>query len=526
MSLVTGLGVTGTGGVATAVVDPPAAELTIVSMASDGSPAGANSDSPSVSGDGRFVAFQSLADNLVPGDSFNTLDVFVRDRVSGVTELVSAAPAGGPANGGSDSPAISADGRYIAFASFATDLVSTATNRRRNVYVRDRVSGVTELVSVAPDGMSGNGYSSVPSISADGRYIAFESLATNLVTGGTDGAGNVFVRDRDAGVTELVSVALDGTAGNWFSGAPSISADGRFIAFLSSASDLVSGATSRGSDVYLRDRMSGVTELISVAPDGTPANDSYYGSFGASVTADGRFVVFHSYATNLVAADTDAFSPDVFVRDRQSGVTELVSVTPDGTPGNGHSYNASVSADGRFVAFESSASDLVPDDTNGNRDVFVRDRQSAETDVVSVAPDGSPGTWFSEDPAISVDGRFIAFSSAAPNLVADDTNGRVDVFLADLGSAMDAVRSVILALPEASLESRGHRTAMLSMLHDVQSYLDAGERQEAERLVSRLVAKVDGCGQRPDNNDWVVSCTDQVAVRDALEHLRDGIARP
>src|SRR5260221_244418 len=244
----------------------------------------------------------------------------------------------------------------------------------------------TERVSVATGGAQGNANRTAfqfCSISAGGRVGAFQSDADNFVAGETNGVQDVFLRDRRSGTTERVSVGTAGTQGNDNSGdipalAPSISADGRFVAFQSAASNLVAGDTNGRLDIFVRDRRSGTTERVSVATDGTQGNDNS-GDWGLSISADGRFVAFISSATNLVSGDTNA-NNDVFVHDRQSGTTERASVATDGTQANFYSRLPSISADGRFVAFLGNASNLVPGDTNGWADVFVLDRPTAPTE--------------------------------------------------------------------------------------------------------------------------------------------------
>src|SRR5947209_1614213 len=258
----------------------------------------------------------------------------------------------------------------------------------------------TVRVSVASDGTEGNDVSLGSALSADGRFVAFDSAATDLVAGDTNGVSDVFVHDRQTGTTERVSVASDGAQGNGSSGLvtfafpPALSADGRFVAFVSFATNLVASDTNGATDVFVHDRQTGTTERVSVASDGTEGNAA---SAGATLSADGRFVAFHSAATNLVAGDTNGTN-DVFVHDRQTGTTERVSV-------NGFSAGPALSADGRFVAFHSTATNLVAGDTNGATDVFVHDRQTGTTERVSVASDGTQGNDASSYPALSADGR-------------------------------------------------------------------------------------------------------------------------
>ena len=349
----------------------------------------------------------------------------------GNTTRVSVATGGGQANFDSFDPSISADGRYVAFTSDATNLVSGDTNGEQDIFVHDRQTGQTTRVSVASDGTqarSGTIYGSLsPSISADGRYVAFHSYADNLVSGDTNLSPDVFVHDRQTGQTTRVSVASDGTQANNVSAHPSISADGRYVAFVSFANNLVSGDTGY-VDVFVHDRQTGQTTRVSVATGGGQANGN---SYGPSISADGRYVAFESDATNLVSGDTN-FSTDVFVHDRQTGQTTRVSVASDGTPANSSAFYPSISPDGRYVAFRSRASNLVSGDTNGTWDVFVHDRQTRQTIRVSVASDGTQANGvltISSKPSISYGGRHVAFESDASSLVSGDTNNARDIFV-------------------------------------------------------------------------------------------------
>src|SRR5207249_3675999 len=287
----------------------------------------------------------------------------------------------------------------------------------------------TVRVSVASDGTEGNDVSLGSALSADGRFVAFDSSATDLVAADTNGVSDVFVHDRQTGTTERVSVASDGTQDNGSSACsdiaypPALAAAGSFVAFVSAATNLVTSDTNGTTDVFVHDRQTGTTERVSVASDGAESNAA---SVGAALSADGRFVAFHSAATNLVADDTNG-TTDVFVHDRQTGMTERVSVASDGTQGNNASSYPALSADGRFVAFDSDATNLVAGDTNGATDVFVHDRQTGTTERVSVASGGSQGNGFNAGPVLSADGRFVAFHGTASNLVGGDTNGTTDV---------------------------------------------------------------------------------------------------
>ncbi|WP_251036596.1 Ig-like domain-containing protein [Arthrobacter sp. ISL-28] len=402
---------------------------TRASVASDGTQANGSSGSAEISADGRYVAFESSAPNLVPGDTNNSSDVFVHDRGTGAMERVSVASDGTQANRsfGSSWPAISADGRYVAFVSFADNLVPGDTNGWDDVFVHDRVTGSTERINVASDGTQANGHSFYPAISGDGRYVAFHSFATSLMPDDTNNDNDdVFVRDRVTGITERVSAASDGTQANRESFGAAISADGRYVAFTSPSDNLVPGDTNDSDDVFVHDRVTGSTKRVSAASDGTQANSS---SSQPAISADGRYVAFVSFASNLVPGDTD-FTYDVFVHDRVTGSAERISVASDGTQANSHSGGPAISADGRYVAFQSDANNVVPGDTNFTDDVFVHDRVTESTRI-SVASDGTQANGASGDAAISADGRYVAFTSDASNLVPGDTNATGDVFLRD-----------------------------------------------------------------------------------------------
>jgi Tol biopolymer transport system component len=394
---------------------------------------GGSGSGVAISRDGRFVAFASVATNLVAGDVDTELDLFVRDRLTATIECVSVDPTGAMVDGLSIFPALSADGRFVAFESFSSTLVPGDTNHRSDVFVRDLSIGATERVSVDSSGAEQNGIS-LPlwyahvSISADGTVVAFSSSATNLVTSDTNGCDDVFVHDRLTGVTERASISSSGAEGDGASYRPSLSADGRFVAFESQAQNLVAGLAGGILDVFVHDRQTGTTECVSIDPAGA------VGNFNAepSLSADGRFVAFMS--TGALTAGDGNDLVDVYVRDRQAATTELVSVDSSGLQGDRDSVSGSISADGRSVAFISGADDLVANDRNGVADVFVRDRTLGTTARVSVATSGAEANDearlpFASPAAISGDGRCVVFDSDASNLVAGDSNGVTDVFV-------------------------------------------------------------------------------------------------
>jgi Tol biopolymer transport system component len=413
---------------------PAAAQVTILaSVDSNGAQGGKDSFDPWISADGRYVGFMSYNDlGGTPGERFVHSDVYLRDRSSGTTERISVNSNEVTGNSFSYNASLSADVRYVSFLSFSTNLVPGDTNGPYpvglDVFVRDRLSGTTQRMSVASNGAQANGESYAPSISADGRWVVFYSDATNLVAGDTNAAWDVFIHDRQAGATERVSVDSNGMQGSGASSLPSVSADGRFVAFASVAGDLVPGDTNAASDVFVRDRQSGTTERVSLDSSGAQGNDA---SSFPSISADGRFVAYYSSASNLAAGDTNG-KRDIFVRDRQTATTERISLDSLGMEGDGDSSAPCISPDGRYVAFQSASTNLVPVDTNGYVDVFVRDRRNGTTQRVSLDSNGAQGIGASGiyGPTISSGGRFVAFDSHA-SFVAADTNSVHDVYVRD-----------------------------------------------------------------------------------------------
>ncbi len=401
------------------------------SVASDAAQGNASSGVPSLSDDGRYVAFDSSASNLTAGDINGVRDIFVHDRLTGETMRVSADSTGAQGNGASYLCSISADGRHVAFYSDASNLVSGDTNGSGDIFVRDRQTGQTTRVSVASDGTEGSGLTQLPAISADGRFVAFASSAASLATGDTNGTTDIFVRDLQAGQTTRVSVASDGAQSNGPGGSSAISADGRYVAFSSDATNLVGDDTNGTGDVFVHDRQTGQTTRISVDSTGAQAGGV---SSIPSISADGRYVAFHSDAANLVTDDTNGTS-DIFVHDRQTGQTVRVSVASDGTQGDQWVETLDISADGRYVALASAAGNLAPGDINGITDIFVHDLQTGGTVLVSLAFDGTQQDRWASYPSISADGRYVAFLSNSTNLVPNDTNEMNDVFVRDRGSA-------------------------------------------------------------------------------------------
>jgi Tol biopolymer transport system component len=386
---------------------------------------------PWMSADGRFVAFDSDAGSLVPADTNGVRDVFLYDRATATTTRVSVGVHGAQSNGQSQRPTLSANGRYVAFWSAASNLVEGDTNGVTDAFVYDRDAAVTIRVSVGPSGLQADGASARPVISADGAVVAFESAATNLGPPGllnrpsdTNAVRDVFVYDVPSATTTRVSVTSDGKQGTGESVRPTISGDGRYVAFQSDAV-LEPGDTNAARDVYVYDRTTNATTRVSAAPGG---NEGPGGSFSPSLSSDGRYVAFWSNSANLVDGDTNG-APDVFVGDREGGAIERVSVASDSTESDAPSSDPSISPDGRWVAFWSAATTLVPNDTNDLRDVFLHDRDTHSTALVSVASDGSQSDADSYSPNVAAGNGVVAFDSGATNLVRGDTNRGSDIFV-------------------------------------------------------------------------------------------------
>ncbi len=401
--------------------------VSVASNGAQGDRASSTTSQGTLNWTGRYVTFNSDARNLVPGDTNNQWDVFLKDRQTGKTRLVSIATGGTQGNANSLGGWLSTDARFIAFTSHASNLVPGDTNGYPDAFVHDRQTGQTTRVSVASDGSQGNHGSEAQGISGDGRFVVFESWASNLVPNDTNQYNDIFVRDCIANTTTRVSVATGGGQGNANSYYSSMNTDGRYVAFSSTSSNLVPGDTNSNLDIFVHDRALGQTVRVSVASDGTQAD---YPSYHPAISGTGRFVAFDSVDTNLAPGDTGV-APDVFLHDRQTGQTTRVSVGPAGLEGNGRSEWPVLNADGRYIAFVSEASNLVPGDTNSASDVFVHDRRAGLTTRVSVSSTGGQGTGVYSHLGISADGRLVAFSSLSSGLVPGDTNGQSDVFVHD-----------------------------------------------------------------------------------------------
>lgn len=346
------------------------------------------------------------------------------------TQLVSISTSRAKGNGASLDAFVDADARRVVYHSDASNLAPGDTNNQRDVYLRDRVASTTTLVSASASGTVGNGISQDPAISKGGRYVTFRSQASNLVSGDTNGtAWDIFVKDLQTGTVDRVSVSTAGAQANGASQNPMISADGRFVTYRSSATNLVSGDTNGQPDIFVRDRQTNTTTRVSVVTGGAQATGGV--SDEPAISDDGRYVAFQSDATNLVTGDTNA-KTDVFRHDRQTNTTIRISVSSSGAQSNNVSTDPALNGDGSRVVWESIATNLVAGDTNAKEDVFVRLVATNQTIRVSVSTAGTQTTSASNDASLSTSGTTVAFYSTATNLVSGDTNSRGDVFIRDL----------------------------------------------------------------------------------------------
>lgn len=386
---------------------------------------GNSSGDSSISDDGRFVVFTSDAENLVDNDTNGATDIFLRDRELGITKRINVSANGVQAAtyGGSD-PRISSDGRYITFLTYAKDLVDGYNTNSYRIYRYDRTNNSLDVIAEP-----GTSFSNHAEMSGDGRYIVFSSNKSTFVANDTNGFTDVFVKDLILDSIERISVTSSGNQGSNISLNGSISDDGRYIAFESNAA-LVAADTNGNKDIYLHDRVDSSTIRIS---GGSGANESNDISENPIMSGDGRFIVFESEASNLVEGDTNN-AQDIFVYNRVTGNTERVSITSHGSQTGlnaGHSYAPSITTDGNIIAFQSTANDLTEDTPIYGTFLYTHDRTNGVTKLVSTSSDWSEigsGT----DPHISSYGHFVTYVSSSSNLVIGDTNGKQDVFIANL----------------------------------------------------------------------------------------------
>ncbi len=392
------------------------------------------SDFPELSADGLFVVFSTEATNGFLADNNGVPDIWRQNRDTAALERVSSTTAGQATDGASFSAVISGDGRYVAFTSLATNLTISDSNGFADVFRRDMDTGAVLLVSSAPDGLPANSVSFGPAISADGRYVAFLSAASNIVGDDTNLSVDVFLRDMVTAQTRRVNLAADATEAS--SGAisrPALSADGRYVAFDSAAANLTANDANSRDDVFVKDMQTGAIRRASEGANGEGMAGTLEGILRPAISADGRYVVFATAAGNLVAGDSNGVA-DIFRKDLQTGALARVSVDGLGNQGNAESRDADISADGRYVTFTSLASNFASADTPLSADIFVKDMVTGTLLLVSRDAAGTPAFGQSTSASISADGSTLAFASTASTITTPDSNFLQDVFAALLGA--------------------------------------------------------------------------------------------
>ncbi len=400
----------------------------LVSLTETGLPGNGPSTAAAISADGRFVAFASEAENLVEGDENAASDVFVVDRLTGQLTCCSAEgytglPSPIRISGPSTAPTISDDGRYVAFLSYNEKLTDDDGNGIPDVFVYDTTTGELQRVTHPIAGTMGI-LSGRPALSGDGAFVAVEYMPMSGPYLGSMGIWRIDLADLS--MEPVVAIGYDGTPLSGPSYQPAISDDGQRVAFVSAAANVAPNDTNGAPDVFVRDMQAGTAERVSLGDGGHQA-DRGAGAY-PDISGDGRYVAFVSSSTDLVAAPAD-FGIDIYLRDTVAGTTERISTAAAGAA-DGECMTPSLSGDGRFVAFISTAGNLVAADTNGQADVFLVDRHQGTVSRLSDGPGGVEAEDDSAAPAISADGGFVAFESWADNLVDGDANATVDVFVA------------------------------------------------------------------------------------------------
>lgn len=406
-------------------------ELTRVSLTSAGGEADASSYICSVSADGRYVAFDSAASNLGAPVLFGTNNVFVRDRLTSTTQWLNQPTVlGQPGIGDTLGPNMTPDGRFVVFQSKAHNafLIGKSVSTEFACFRLDRQTGIVALAQGQPAATNHPYWTSLPTCSDDGRFVAYVGSWDNSpAPAGVVPGIQIYVFDMVAQTTQLVSKNASGVAGNGLSTLPWISGNGRYVAFNSQASNLVPNDTNNAQDIFRVDRLTGVIERVSVSDGEAQANAQSFSEALGYISSDGNFVAFTSFANNLVVGDTNGFR-DVFVRDIAAATTRRVSVDSSGAQGNQVSRLGSLSKGGRYVSFTSQSTTFYAGDVNGSNDAFRHDLKTGLTEVLSKPPTGAANAS-SDFPMTSLDGRFVAFPCLASNLVPGDTNGVYDVFL-------------------------------------------------------------------------------------------------
>ncbi|MBD3671845.1 MAG: HYR domain-containing protein [Gammaproteobacteria bacterium] len=403
----------------TLFVNLQAIALERVSVNDSGAQANNNSFMHMLSADGRFVVFDSMASNLVAGDTNSSRDVFVYDTVNASVERVSVDSNGNEMTGLSRAPSISADGRFIVFESQAV-LATGGTAGTFQIYLHDRQDRTTRLISANSSGTAGNGHSNRARITEDGSQVLFHSSASNLSVADGNPFNDVFIKHLSNGNVELVSRTYSGAQADNHSLDADFSRDGRYVVFISQATNMTSDSVSGLRHLYLRDRQLGTTRLLSGAANGS--------SYAPDMSGDGAHIVFYTSASNL-ASGMNGSGLQVMNYDIAGDSFRLVSQSAGGVEGNDHSYSPAISDDGSVIVYTSFASNLVTADTNSNSDVFLYEREAATNQLISRSEASLGNGNTVGGPSISANGIHIAFSSYANNLVANDTNAYADTFL-------------------------------------------------------------------------------------------------
>lgn len=409
----------------------------------------------SISADGALVGFPSVATNLVVSDTNSQMDIFLRDRRTDTTQLVSLNSDGSQMVYPYTSVhAISDDNRYIVF-SYHFGGVIPDDDATDDIYIRDVINNTVERVSITETGVPGNGDSGNPTLSGDGNVVGYVTWAPNL-TGDSQYHHQAVVFNRTTNDLEVVSIGLSGEVGNQSTSLISLSQDGTVAAFRSSATNLVISNTIAYQHIFVRDLVSDTTTLITWGIDGQQGNQP---SNYPYVAAGGDFVLFSSLASNLVPQDVLGYQ-DAFLYNIAEGTIELISRNQQGNFANNDSLACGISADGRFVAFVSGANNLIQNDTNSHFDVFVKDRQTGIIERFSIADDGTEADLSSTLCALSADGMTVAFASYASNLVPGTANSILDIFVRDgQASPLPTTTATSTPIPTASATATSTNTS-------------------------------------------------------------------
>lgn len=447
-----------------AALAPPAVAqspglTTLGSIAASGAQGDDGSFDGSLSGDGRFLVFSSHASNLVPGDTNGHTDVFLRDRLAQTTERVSVASDGGEASGGSRQSRITPDGRFVVFVSDAPDLVASDANGKADVFLHDRNDGTTVRLVEGLGGTAPDGDGSLPSISADGRFVAFTSEATNLSPVDGNGLPDVYVLDRTSGVVELVSVGFDGAVSDEGATFGVISGDGRYVAYESTSRNINLPprlAWGPGSQIFRRDRLTGTTIHVSKRSNRWRPGAS---SWAPSISHDGRFLAFASRVHDIAPGLVLSRNAHIYVKDFLTGAVEVIGEGRDGVDCGREDRafacrtedadHPSLSSDGRFLAFESRSHTLLPAALYGGPQIYVLDRTTRLLRRVSVDPGAAMGSSCSTEPVLSPDGAVVTYRTTSEELVANDVNQAADVLVSEWTCAPSGEYPAADALPRA-----------------------------------------------------------------------------